>query len=137
MADCRFCDISKTKDDLLIYEDKGVIAFLDSYPLSKGHFLVIPKKHYEMVEEMPKDDFMALFGKVQELSAKVCKILKADGANIALNNGKVAGQQIGHVHIHVIPRCNGDKTKIRVENENMDKNVRERNEIKNLLAEKF
>jgi diadenosine tetraphosphate (Ap4A) HIT family hydrolase len=130
MMGCRFCDISKTKDDLIIYEDKEILSFLDAHPLSKGHFLVIPKKHYELIEDMPKDEFM-------ELSGKACKLLKADGANIALNNGKVAGQQIGHVHIHVIPRYNGDKTKIRVGNENMDKNVHELNEIKNILAEKF
>ncbi len=113
MKECIFCKIAKGEIPChKVYEDKEVIAFLDVLPASKkgGHTLVIPKKHYDTIEDVPED----LLDKIMKAAKKISVALlkDADGVNIVQNNKKAAGQIIPHVHFHIIPRHNGDSIRI-------------------------
>lgn len=108
-SECIFCKIIKRKIPAsIIYEDEDVISFLDIFPVNIGHSLVIPKKHFENIFETPED----ILGKMMIASKKIAKAikeqLKTKGTNIVINNEKAAGQLVFHVHIHVIPRFDGD-----------------------------
>ena len=91
----------------IVYEDDNHIAFLDIFPFEKGHILVVPKKAYETIFDMPEDEFLALQKVVFKVANKVHKEL-GGGLNILQNNFKIAGQVVPHVHFHIIPR-NEDK----------------------------
>jgi histidine triad (HIT) family protein len=109
LMECLFCNIVSGKiPALIVAEDERHMAFLDINPSSTGHTVVIPKKHYSKIEEMPKAEAGALFGFISELSSSVMKAVGTENCNIGLNNGKVAGQEIPHVHVHIIPRFPGD-----------------------------
>ena len=110
MDDCIFCRIVKGEiPSAKVYEDDGCYAFLDIGPLSWGHTLVIPKKHYEHVTEMPAAELAALMSVVPKLAAAVIRATDAEGLNVLQNNGRVAHQFVPHVHFHVIPRNPGDE----------------------------
>lgn len=107
--DCIFCQIVDGEiPSSTVYEDDDVYAFLDVNPLTRGHTLVIPKEHHSRVEELPAGTGSALFTAVYELADPVQAAVDADGATIGINNGEVAGQDVPHVHAHVIPRFEGD-----------------------------
>jgi histidine triad (HIT) family protein len=104
---CIFCDIvSGKRDGYFIYEDADLVAFLDKYPIDKGHSLVVPKKHYEKITDMEPVEVGNLFAKIPYIVNKVLAATKADAFSIAQNNGRAAKQIIPHVHIHIIPRYN-------------------------------
>ena len=88
-------------------ETKKSIAFLDAYPLSVGHTLIIPKRHYEKVQDMTDADNADLFNTVYKVISKVDKLTGA--TLIAIHNGKDSGQEIPHVHVHIIPRQSSDQ----------------------------
>ena len=88
-------------------ETKKSIAFLDVYPLSVGHTLIIPKRHYEKVQDMTDADNADLFNTVYKVISKVDKLTGA--TLIAIHNGKDSGQEIPHVHVHIIPRQSSDQ----------------------------
>lgn len=107
--DCIFCQI--VAGDIparTVYEDDDVLAFLDVNPLSKGHTLVIPKNHHATVNELPAELADALFGTVARLTDDVESAVDADGSNIGFNNGEAAGQEVPHVHGHIVPRFDDD-----------------------------
>jgi histidine triad (HIT) family protein len=105
--DCIFCKIVKGEIKArTIMETKDSLAFLDAFPLAKGHTLVIPKKHYEKIQQMSYEDNTDLFDTVHKVMAKVDKLTGA--TLLAVHNGKDAGQEIPHVHVHLIPRSSGD-----------------------------
>lgn len=108
MESCIFCKIIKGEvPSTKVYEDNDVVAFLDIKPVNPGHTLVIPKKHYESIHDMPDE----LVGKVAIAAKKIADaILKigAKGINIGMNNGTHAGQIVFHAHVHVIPRYGRD-----------------------------
>lgn len=105
MKECPFCN---TKSDKIILESEYSLAFYDSYPVNKGHTLVIPKKHIEnyfQLSDHEKKDIWSLVDKVKiELENKFAP----NGFNIGINVGINAGQTVSHCHIHVIPRYIGD-----------------------------
>ena len=104
---CIFCKIIQGEIPAkIINETKKSLAFLDAFPLTKGHTLVIPKKHYEKIQDMSTEDNSDLFETVHKVSAKVDKITNA--TLIAIHNGKQSGQEIPHVHVHLIPRSPED-----------------------------
>ena len=109
MTDCIFCKIVKGEIPAAkVYEGSKFIAFLDISPANKGHALIIPKKHYENLEEMPDEDGKE-FGELQIKIAKaVMKATNAEGFNLLLNNGKAAGQEVMHAHMHLQPRFRND-----------------------------
>eukprot|EP01104_Vermistella_antarctica_P009068 TRINITY_DN2315_c0_g1_i4.p2 TRINITY_DN2315_c0_g1~~TRINITY_DN2315_c0_g1_i4.p2 ORF type:complete len:160 (+),score=29.68 TRINITY_DN2315_c0_g1_i4:37-480(+) len=91
-----------------IFETEHCIAILDAFPMVKGHSLLIPKKHYREVQDMPADEAAAVFKELPRLSKAVQAATGCEGINIISNNGSVAGQMVFHVHFHVIPREEGD-----------------------------
>ena len=107
--DCIFCKIAlkKIPTNIIIENDKAM-AFLDAYPLSKGHTLVIPKAHYSKIQELDENSSQSLFNILLKITNPVEKALGVNSSTIAIHNGKEAGQEIPHVHIHVIPRYRGD-----------------------------
>ena len=88
----------------IIFEDEKHVAILDKYPIDTGHSLVIPKKPYEKITDMPKDEVAELFSLVPQIANAILKATGAVAFSIAQNNGKEAKQIIPHVHIHIIPR---------------------------------
>ncbi len=91
-----------------VYEDEETYAFLDAFPSSYGHTLVIPKKPYKNIYEIPTDLAGKIFQNVQKISVAVKKAVEADGINIVMNNESSAGQIVFHAHIHIIPRFEND-----------------------------
>ncbi len=105
--DCIFCKIAKREIPAkIIMETKNTIAFLDAYPLSRGHTLVIPKQHYERVQDITDGDNIDLFDMLHKVISKVDKI--TGSTLLAIHNGKESGQEIPHVHVHLIPRESND-----------------------------
>ena len=106
--DCIFCKIAKKEiPSRIITETDKSIAFLDVFPLSRGHTLVIPKCHYEKVQDMTDIDSNDLFDVVHKVISKVDKLTGA--TLLAIHNGKDSGQEIPHVHVHLIPRQSSDQ----------------------------
>ncbi len=106
---CIFCliasgDIPSAK----VYEDDTVLAFLDLSPVHPGHTLVIPKKHYKDMLEVPSELGTAVFAALKKVGAAVVKATGATGFNVMQNNGLSAGQTMFHIHWHIIPRFDGD-----------------------------
>lgn len=107
--DCLFCKIiSGEIPSYRVYEDEAVYAFLDIYPASEGHTLVAPKKHFNSFTDLGAEDIAALFEAAKKVTLALEKAFSASGMNIGVNNGEVAGQEVPHVHVHVIPRKKGD-----------------------------
>jgi histidine triad (HIT) family protein len=107
--DCIFCSI--VDGDIparTVAETDDVLAFLDANPLARGHTLVIPKAHHEHVGDLPADLSEAVFDVVAELTPRVQAAVDADGANVGINDGAAAGQEVPHVHVHVVPRFESD-----------------------------
>ena len=106
---CIFCKIAAGDiPSHRLYEDDRVFAFLDIGPLSVGHCLVIPKAHYRTIDQMPDVLAAACMSVIPRLSRAVVAATGVAGWNVLQNNGEVAGQEVDHVHFHLIPRCDGD-----------------------------
>lgn len=91
-----------------VYEDEDYFAFLDADPINPGHTLVIPKESYTNMYEIPEDEFSGLMAVVHKLSPHIKKAVSADGINIGINNDPAAGQEVMHLHVHIIPRFTDD-----------------------------
>ena len=110
--ECLFCAIGAGKiPSKKVYENDEAVAFLDINPRNRGHTLIVPKKHYGTIMDMPEDEAVELFKIVKRIASAAKEGVEADGVNIGQNNGKSAGQVIPHVHFHVIPRFDTDKVK--------------------------
>lgn len=106
---CTFCDLIRGAGEVSIcYEDASAIAFLDIQPVNAGHLLVVPRDHFERIEDVPPDLAMHLFRVARRLVPAVRKVANAEGINIVVNSGRAAGQDEPHYHVHVIPRRDGD-----------------------------
>ena len=107
---CIFCRIAqKQLPASSVYEDEKVMAFLDIRPLNEGHTLVIPKAHYENVFDVPRELNAYIHGVTKQIAIAVKKAMNADGISIIQQNVKAANQDVPHLHVHVIPRYNGQK----------------------------
>jgi histidine triad (HIT) family protein len=107
---CVFCDIVRGAAPAhVVFEDESSLAFLDMRPLFPGHTLLVPRAHIETFQNLPEPLTGSLFRTVQRLSAAVEAACGAEGTFVALNN-KVS-QSVPHLHIHVVPRRNGDGLK--------------------------
>lgn len=105
MSSCIFCQIIEGEiPSAKIYEDEHVYAFMDIMPLTKGHVLLIPKKHVENIYDFTEEDAAQFF----KAAPKVANALKVEftpiGMNLLQNNGAAAGQTVFHYHLHFIPR---------------------------------
>ena len=105
--DCIFCKIvSKEIPTKILYEDDDTMSFLDAFPVAKGHTLVIPKAHFPQIQDMSDAVNQKLFNTVHKIIPKIDSI---KGSTLVLiHNGKDSGQEIPHVHVHLIPRSNND-----------------------------
>lgn len=89
----------------IIYEDDHHIAFLDIAPFEKGHTLVVPKKEYATIFDMPEEEYLELQKIVLKIAKHYERVLDC-GLNIIQNNKEIAGQSVFHVHFHIVPRRN-------------------------------
>ena len=106
---CLFCKIaSKQIAAPILYEDDHVIAFLDIMPRTPGHTLVVSKDHAPTLIQLPPNEVGPLFAAVKKVTALLVEKLGSDGATIGINQGRVAGQEVDHLHVHVMPRWTGD-----------------------------
>ena len=107
--DCVFCAIAAGEIPCFkVYEDELVLAYLDINPFSEGHTLVIPKAHTTGLLDTPEETLAALLARVKKVAAHLKSALGCDGFHILQNNGAAAGQTVGHIHFHIVPRRNGD-----------------------------
>jgi len=106
---CIFCKIAAGKIGCKkLYEDSDVLAFLDINPVSDGHTLVIPKQHFNRLDECPRQILAKLSGCVAGIATAVIDAVGAEAYNVLCNNGRSAGQLVEHVHFHIIPRNSND-----------------------------
>ncbi|MFC6873853.1 HIT family protein [Halobellus marinus] len=92
----------------IVYETDTVAAFLDANPLAPGHTLVVPKEAHERLDDLPDDVAADVWAAVQELTPRIESAVDADATTIGVNNGEAAGQEVPHVHVHIVPRFEGD-----------------------------
>ena len=112
MNDCLFCKIiSGEAPSEKIYENNDVFAFLDINPVSRGHFLIVPKEHATDLTSGSPEAATALMKAVYHLAPKVMEALGANSFNLGLNHGADAGQIIFHTHMHLMPRYKGQERK--------------------------
>ena len=113
MNECIFCKIiNKEIPCYEIYEDENILAFLDRTPVNPGHTLVIPKKHSETILDTDEETLEKLIIATKKISNAIYKGLKLKGFNIGMNQFKVGGQVVPHLHIHIIPRKEGDNLRL-------------------------
>ena len=106
---CTFCNIVDGNISArIISQNDNAIAFLDAFPLSVGHTLIIPKRHYSKVQDMNREYSSAMFDLLRIVTEAVEKATGVKASTMAIHNGAEAGQVILHVHIHIIPRFSGD-----------------------------
>jgi len=103
-APCIFC---KPQREILA-ENARAIAVPDTYPVSPGHALVVPRRHAETIWDLDAEEYAACFALVRELRPVLQARHNPDGFNVGANCGQAAGQSVWHAHIHVIPRYKGD-----------------------------
>jgi histidine triad (HIT) family protein len=107
---CIFCRIAqKQAPASTVYEDETVMAFMDIRPLTEGHTLIIPKEHYRDIFDIPEELLAHIHIITKRAAVAVKKATKADGISIFQQNGKVAGQEVFHLHVHVVPRHEGQR----------------------------
>lgn len=103
--DCIFCNLPKER---IVLQNELSLAFFDGFPVSKGHALIIPRRHVVSYFDLTKDEIMAMHQLLQEVKVLVERSYLPDGYNLGVNIGADAGQSIYHVHMHLIPRYKGD-----------------------------
>lgn len=107
--DCLFCKIiNKEIPAEIIYEDGETLAILDIQPRSPGHTMILPKVHAENIIDLPEGKIKGVFIAARKAAALLEKSLRPDGFTIGINHGKVSGQTVDHLHIHIMPRWHGD-----------------------------
>jgi len=105
MADCLFCRIAAGEiPSAKVWEDDRTFAFLDINPLTRGHALVVPKTHAARLEEASEEDAAAVMRTARRLVPRLCGAVGAQDATVAINNGPHAGQEVPHLHLHIVPR---------------------------------
>jgi histidine triad (HIT) family protein len=109
-TDCIFCKIAAGQIPCYkIFENDAVLAFLDINPISDGHTIVIPKVHYERVDQCPAEILAEAAKTLGHLAKAVTSAVNAPAFNVLCNNGSPAGQVVKHIHFHIIPRRENDK----------------------------
>lgn len=104
---CPFCD-DKNISLRFVYQDSLVMSFPTNIPIVPGHLLVCPKRHISKIENLSKEEVLAITNLIIKLKEGLKKSFKAEGFNIAWNEGVSAGQAVDHLHIHIVPRKAGD-----------------------------
>lgn len=132
MEDCIFCKIvNKEIDAKIVYESDKVLAFLDVFPESLGHALVIPKKHFVNIYDIEKDYLEEVARVAQKLALKYKEVLGISNMQLMHNAGKFAQQEVFHFHLHLVPRSEGDGMKLSY---NQEKKVELREEFDDFIG---
>jgi len=106
---CVFCGIvNRTVPAAIVLDTQHAFAFLDVAPLAPGHTLLIPKNHVETLKDMGANECQHLVAELPKLAGAILAATGARAYNVLQNNGPDAGQVVGHVHFHIIPRTAGD-----------------------------
>lgn len=105
VSDCPFCSIDSGR---LIIESESVIALWDGFPVSRGHALVVPKRHVSGWFDASREEKIAIIDAIELVKTEIEKAYQPDGYNVGFNSGRAAGQTVFHLHVHVIPRYDGD-----------------------------
>jgi len=114
MEDCIFCKIVDGKiPSAKVYENAFVIGFLDIMPANKGHCLIVPKKHATTLVEMDDKDLSATIMAAKKVAMALSLSFGNGSFNMVMNNGKEAGQIVSHAHIHIIPRFQKDRLRLK------------------------
>lgn len=107
---CPFCSIASGKiSSPIVYQDEKVIATLDIRPANRGHILVFPKEHYNVLSQMPREEYLHLFEVARIMSIALLHTVTPDGVNLVTRSGKAAGQTIQHAKVHIVPRNKNDE----------------------------
>jgi histidine triad (HIT) family protein len=110
---CAFCAIVAGEAPAIrIYEDDGYLAILDIRPFTRGHTLVLPKRHTVDITDTPPETLADLVAIGQRIAKAARATELADATNIGINDGPAAFQTVFHIHLHVLPRRNGDKLSV-------------------------
>ena len=113
MDDCVFCRISNGDVSVnRIYENDSFLSFPDSSPKVEGHSLVISKKHFKTILDLPSSSGQELLDCIKNTALKLLEVNKAGGFNVVSNNFPVAGQAVHHVHYHILARKEGAGVKV-------------------------
>lgn len=121
---CIFCAIvAGDAPSRRVYEDERTLAFLDIVPLTRGHALVVPKRHATNLFEIDDDDLAAVAATAKRVGAAAMEAFGADGLNLLQTNGAVAMQTVFHLHVHVLPRYVGDGFKVELVREPAEASV--------------
>lgn len=132
--ECIFCKIAAGEiPSTTIYEDDQFRVFLDLYPASKGHALIIPKEHVQNIFELKPEKAGRLFALASEIARKLERDLDFDGMNLVQNNNEIAGQTVFHFHLHLIPRYKDKDDHINIKWKSLESTKEELEE----LAEKL
>lgn len=100
---CIFCDIVAGRaESHVIYEDEDTLAFLDLFPVTRGHVLVVPKRHVVRLTDLPESGYESYLRALARVCRRIDRL--SDHYNVSLNQGSLAGQIVFHMHFHVIPR---------------------------------
>lgn len=111
---CIFCKIANGEiPAATVYEDEDFRAILDLGPASKGHTLILPKKHAANLFELPEETAKKVLPLAKKLGARLEEGLHAEGLNVVQNNGEAAGQTVMHFHVHLIPRYKNDTVDVK------------------------
>ncbi len=110
MSDCVFCDIIEGSSPAsIVFQDETCIVFMDIQPVNRGHMLVVPKEHSASLSELKPDIGAHLFKVAQHMAQAIRRSdVRCEGINIFMADGEAAGQDVFHVHLHVLPRYSGD-----------------------------
>jgi len=107
--DCLFCKIAvKQIPAKIVYEDDRAVTFLDILPRAPGHVMVIPKYHAPTLVALPDNEIAPLFSAVKKTAGLLVAALHPDGITIGINQGRASGQEVDHLHVHLMPRFHGD-----------------------------
>ena len=121
---CVFCAIvAGEAPSRVVHEDERTLAFLDIVPLTRGHALVVPKRHATNLFEIDDDDLAAVAATAKRVGAAAMEAFGADGLNLLQTNGAVAMQTVFHLHVHVLPRYVGDGFKVELVREPAEASV--------------
>ena len=110
MNACIFCQIIEGQTEHYpVFENDGALAFLNLFPNAKGHTLVVPKRHVKTLLELTEEEMASWMAATKATMLRLEETLGADGFSVGVNHGKAAGQSVMHLHMHIMPRWNGDE----------------------------
>jgi histidine triad (HIT) family protein len=135
--DCIFCKIIRKEEfAAILFEDSDIIAFMDIKPINPGHALIVPKIHAVLVEELEVELYLKMFPIARKIATKIKKVFPGTKAIMYfIADGEYAGQEVPHVHLHVIPRKPNDGFDFTFDPAYYDRLLteNERTEVKNKL----